>query len=153
MKNFWDPKQDARFSAQPKAYFEISRKEFEMKLGLIPVLHKAGVRFLAGTDTPNPYCFPGFSLHDELSWLVKAGLTPLEALQTATLNPAIYFSIEKDFGTVTRGKMASVVVLDKNPLDDIRNTTSVNMVILRGSVIDRHELDKMLEMLSSEAAK
>jgi imidazolonepropionase-like amidohydrolase len=130
LKGFWNPKQDMRFRSQPKEYFEITRMEFEKKLLMIPVLHHAGVRMLAGTDTPNPYCFPGFSLHDELAWMVKAGLTPIEALQTATINPAIYFSIEKILDR-RKNKMASLVILDKNPLIDIRNTTSINTVILR----------------------
>jgi hypothetical protein len=152
LQSFWNPKQD-RFRAQPTEYFEINRMEFEKKLMMIPVLHHAGVRLLAGTDTPNPYCFPGFSFHDELAWMVKAGLTPAEALQTATINPAIYFSIEKDFGTVEKNKIASLVILDKNPLLDIRNTTSINTVILRGSMMDRHQLDKMLQKVLAIASQ
>jgi len=153
MKKFWDPRQDARFRTQPKDYFEVTRMEFEKKLLIIPVFQKAGVRILAGTDTPNPYCFPGFSLHDEIAWFVKAGLSPAEALQTATINPAIYFSRENDFGTIAKGKIASMVVLDKNPLENIRNTTSINMVILRGSIMDRRQLDSMLEKVRSTAAQ
>jgi hypothetical protein len=153
LKGFWNPKQDMRFRSQTKEYFEITRMEFEKKLLMIPALHHAGVGLLAGTDTPNPYCFPGFSLHDELAWMVKAGLTPAEALQTATINPAIYFSIEKDFGAVEKNKMASLVILDKNPLIDIGNTTSINTVILRGSIMDRHQLDKMLQRVLAMSAQ
>ena len=150
MKNFWDPKQD-RFRNASREFYEVSRQEFERKLLMIPILQKAGVRLLAGTDTPNPYCIPGFGLHDELFLFAKAGLSPAEALKTATINPAIYFSRENDFGTIDKGKIASMVVLDKNPLEDIRNTTSIHMVILRGSMMDRRQLESMLEKIRSTA--
>jgi len=129
----------------------VGRMEFEKKMKCVPIMHAAGVKLLAGTDTPNPYCFPGFSLHDELEWFVKAGLSPADALHTATINPAIYFSQEKNFGTVEIGKIASLVVLDKNPLEDIRNTTSIQMVILRGSIMDRKKLDEMLDKVRTQA--
>ena len=151
MKGFWDPKQDFRFKSATKEYFNVGRMEFEKKMKCISVLHAAGVKMLAGTDTPNPYCFPGFSLHDELEWFVKAGLSPADALRTATINPAIYFSEEKNFGTVEIGRIASLLVLDKNPLEDIRNTTSIQMVILRGSIMDRKKLDEMLDKVRTQA--
>jgi hypothetical protein len=153
MRNFWNPKQDFRFRSATKEYFQVGRMEFEKKMECIPVLHAAGVKLLAGTDTPNPYCFPGFSLHDELEWFVKAGLSPADALRTATINPAIYFLQEKNLGTVDIGKIASLVILDNNPLDDIRNTTSVQMVILRGSIMDRKKLDEMLDKVRAQAAQ
>ena len=153
MKNFWDPRQDIRFRSQPKDYYQVTRMEFEKKLQMIPVLHKAGVKLLAGTDTPNPYCFPGFSLHDELAWFVKSELSPAEALQTATINPAIYFAIEKDYGTVEKGKIASLLILDQNPIIDISNTTSINSVILRGGIMNRNQLDGMLEKVKDLAQK
>ncbi len=153
MRSFWDPKQDFRFKSATKEYFKVGRMEFEKKMQCIPILHAAGVKLLAGTDTPNPYCFPGFSLHDELEWFVKAGLSPADALRTATINPAIYFSQEKNFGTVDIGKIASLVILDKNPLEDIRNTTSVQMVILRGTIMDRKKLDEMLDKVRVQATQ
>ena len=144
LKSFWNPKHDFRFKAEPPGYYELGRKEFEKKLIITTALHKAGIRFLAGTDTPNPYCFPGFSLHDELQWFVKTGFSPAEALQTATINPAIYFSIQKDYGTVEKGKIASLVLLNRNPLEDIRNTKDIYMVILRGRPIPSEELKNLL---------
>ena len=153
MKNFWNPKQDFRFRSATKEFFEVGRMEFEKKMQSIPILHAAGVKLLAGTDTPNPYCFPGFSLHDELEWFVKAGLSPADALRTATINPAIYFSQEKNFGTVDIGKIASLVILDKIPLEDIHNTTSVQMVILRGAIMDRKKLDELLDKVRAQAAQ
>ena len=100
---------------------------------------------MAGTDTPNPYCFPGFSIHDELQWLVKSGLSPAEALQCATINPAIYFNIQKDYGTIEKGKIASLVILNQNPLADIRNSSNIWMVILRGRIVDRQQLNNLLD--------
>ena len=147
MRNFWNPKNDMRFRSQPKDYFTVSRKEFERKLQIVSTLHKHKVKFISGTDTPNPYCFPGFSLHDELSWLVKCGFSPLEALQTVTINPAIYFGIQKNFGTAEKGKVASLVILNKNPLNDIGNAQDINAVVLRGKMIDRTQLNSMLDYI------
>jgi len=113
---------------------------------LVTAMHKAGVRFLAGTDVTNPYCFPGFSLHDELSLLVsEAHFTPLEALQCATMNPAIFLGLEKDLGTVDKGKIADLVLLDANPLDDIHNTQKIAAVFTAGRHLPKPDLQKMLK--------
>jgi imidazolonepropionase-like amidohydrolase len=84
-----------------------------------------------------PWVYPGLSLHDELGWLVRAGLTPAEALRTATLNPAIYFGRTADLGTVAAGKLADLVLLDADPLTEIGNTRRVSAVILDGQLFDR----------------
>src|SRR4030095_13756293 len=80
----------------------------------------AGVRLLAGTDAMNPSVVPGFSLHDELQELVAAGLTPYEALKAATANPAEFLKANKEFGTVTEGKRADLILVDGNPLVDVK---------------------------------
>jgi pimeloyl-ACP methyl ester carboxylesterase len=90
------------------------------------------------------FVWPGFSLHEELEWLVKAGLTPIEALQAATLNPAQFLGREKELGTVERGKLADLVLLDDNPLEDIRNTQRIAAVMANGRYMDKTELQKML---------
>ncbi|WP_181458421.1 amidohydrolase family protein [Paenibacillus pabuli] len=87
----------------------------------------------------------GISLHDELEWLVKSGLTPLQALQSATLNPARYLEREQELGTVEKGKLADLVILDKNPLEDIRNTTSISAVILDGKLMEKQTLDRAVQ--------
>jgi Amidohydrolase family len=112
---------------------------------LVVLLHKAGVRLLAGTDDVTSYCLPGFGLHDELALLVQAGLSPGEALRTATLNPAEFLGREKELGSIAVGKRADLVLLERNPMDDIRNTTSIWGVIRDGQYLDRAELDRMLE--------
>ena len=102
---------------------------------LVRDMHRAGVDFLAGTDTgPNNPVPVGIGLHDELELLVDSGFTPMEALQTATRNPARYFGRLKDMGTIEPGKLADLVLLSANPLDDIRSTRKIAVVILRGRV-------------------
>lgn len=102
-------------------------------------LRDAGVKLLAGTDMPLPFVYPGFSLHDELELLVHSGLTPLEALRTATYNPADYLGALDSLGTVSPGKIADLVLLDADPLLDIRNTRRISAVIANGRLFDRAE--------------
>jgi imidazolonepropionase-like amidohydrolase len=131
-----------------------TRKRFvEKELEVVNEMHKAGVPFLAGTDTPpGVYIFPGFSLHEELQRFVAAGFTPLQALQTATINPAKFLGMEEDLGTIEPGKYADLVLLDGNPLEDISNTQQIAAVIVNGRYINRAGLDKMLSGVE-EAAK
>jgi imidazolonepropionase-like amidohydrolase len=112
---------------------------------LVGEMQKAGVKILAGTDSPAPYVFAGFALHDELRRLVEAGLTPAEALATATRNPAEFLGNAKDSGTVSEGKFADLVLLDGNPLEDIRNTGRIRAVVVRGKLLDRAALDGLLD--------
>ena len=107
---------------------------------LLRAMHEAGVPLLAGTDS-NSF---GFSLHRELEALVAVGLSPAEALQTATINPARFAGLERQVGRVATGYAADLVLLDANPLQDIRNTTRIDSVILRGQLLDRAALDAML---------
>lgn len=118
---------------------------------LVRDMHRAGVPLLAGTDTSalNPV-LAGFGLHDELALLVECGLTPMEALQAATLNPARYFGLENEFGTIEEGKAADLVLLDANPLRDIHNTQKVRAVVMRGKFFSRSDLDTMLTRASAQ---
>jgi len=116
-------------------------------------MHHAGIPFLAGTDTPpGVYIFPGFSLHEELERFVAAGFSPLEALQTATLNPAKFLGRENELGTIEKGKLADMVLLDANPLDDIRNTQKIAGVVANGRYFSRADLDNMLVEVRRQAA-
>jgi cytosine/adenosine deaminase-related metal-dependent hydrolase len=121
-----------------------AKKVLEKQFEIVGAMQKAGVPILAGTDTGNPFCFPGFSLHDELALLVIAGLTPIEALRAATLNPAKFFGLDQTLGTIEQGKIADLVLLDANPLLDIRNTQRINAVVSNGRLFDRKALDKIL---------
>jgi hypothetical protein len=123
---------------------EIQFRLFAYDLDIVKAMHEAKVPLLAGTDTPNPYTYPGFSLHEELELLVSTGLTPLEALETATLRAAEFLGVSQHFGSVEEGKMANLVLLDANPLTDIRNTKKIRGVILRGHFFDKAKLDELL---------
>jgi imidazolonepropionase-like amidohydrolase len=143
LKSSWPKANSSKPPAEPEA---IRKRPFTSLLPFVIAMHKAGVRFLAGTDVTNPYCFPGFSLHDELSLLVsEAHFTPLEALKCATINPAIFLGMEKDLGTVDKGKIADLVLLDANPLDDIHNTQKIAAVFTAGRHLPKPDLQKMLK--------
>jgi hypothetical protein len=148
---FWDPA--AVDGGRSPEDFAFSRKEFQRDLELVGAMQKSGVGILAGTDTSNPFCFPGFSLHDELGLLVQAGLSPMQALQTATLNPARFLGREQDFGTVERGKLADLLLLDANPLDDIANTKKIFAVMVGGRFLPRASLDRMLSGVEARASQ
>jgi imidazolonepropionase-like amidohydrolase len=114
-------------------------------LRLTKRLHDAGVRVLPGSDFPNPLMLPGASLHEELALLVSAGLTTAESLRAATLNPVMYFGMTDSLGTVAVGKSADLVLLDANPLDEIRNVALVRGVWRAGRYLSRGAIDVMLE--------
>jgi imidazolonepropionase-like amidohydrolase len=96
---------------------------------------------------------PGFSLHDELANFVEAGFTPMESLQTATSNPAKFLEMEANFGSVEPGKVADLVLLRANPLEDIRNTQKINVVIAQGRLFDRAALDQILMKVEAAARR
>ena len=131
------------------------RKKFvQMELDMTRAMFLAGVPFMAGTDTAaGVHVFPGFSLHEELALFVRAGLTPMQALQTATRNPAEFLGRLADIGTVEKGKLADLVLLDANPLDEIGNTRRIHAVVLAGRYFDRAALDRMLKDVEKAAAR
>jgi len=115
-------------------------------------MHHAGVRLVAGTDAAGPRIV-GFSLQRELLVLVRAGLTPLESLQAATLNPAIAFGRINDLGSVEPGKLADLVLLDANPLEKIENTQKVSAVVAAGRLYDRAAIQRLMILSAQLAAK
>ena len=135
----------SRAPRQPQQFtLETRKQRFEKLLETIGLMHKLGVPILAGTDLGNPLMFAGFSLHDELELFVRAGLTPYEALQTATVNPAKYLGRDRELGTIEKGKFADLILLDADPLADIKNTTKINAVLSNGRLLDRQALDRLL---------
>lgn len=123
---------------------DLRRKEFKKYQELTGALYKAGVTLLAGTDTPEPNTAPGFSLHDELELLVESGLTPAAALQAATINNARALKQSNELGSVEEGKLADLVILDANPLTDIKNTRKIYRVIRGGVVCDPNVLLRLV---------
>jgi len=119
---------------------EAIRRRLEEVLANVGMLHDRGVLVVLGTDTGNPYVFPGFSVHQELELLVRAGLSPMEALEAATRCAAEMIGAADEFGTLEPGKRADLLILNANPLDDIRNTRSLESVIIEGRVVDREAL-------------
>lgn len=148
----WEPGRDFRLRGRRPEYFVLQQRVFEKDLVLVRDMRRAGVRFLAGTDLGNPYIFPGFSLHDELGLLVQAGLTPLEALQAATLGPAQFLGETDSLGTVKPGMVADFLLLDANPLEDIANTQKLDAVCLRGSLFGHATLASMRSEVEAAAA-
>ena len=135
----------APFVQRPDAQVAAAKTFFQRQVELVGSMHRAGVGILAGTDSPfEPSVFPGFSIHDELDLMVKSGLSPLQALQTATVNPARYLRATAMFGSIEEGKIADLVLLEANPLHDIRNTRTVHAVIAAGKLFSRSILDEML---------
>tara|TARA_B110000305_G_scaffold238287_1_gene303373 strand:+ start:3821 stop:5236 length:1416 start_codon:yes stop_codon:yes gene_type:complete len=121
----------------PKEYAKRDLRFAQYSLSMVKRMLDAGVPIGAGTDTPIALAIPGYSLHRELEMLVRAGLTPLQAIEAATVRPAQFLGIEDQMGTIEVGKRADLVLLSQNPLDDIRNTRRIDRVISKGKVIPR----------------
>lgn len=153
VRSLWDPKDNPVTKDLTAQDFAFRKRAFQKELEVVAAAHRAGVPILAGTDVLNPFCFPGFSLHDELALMVEAGLSPMAALQTATLNPARFLGREEDMGTVEKGKVADLVLLDANPLADIANTKKINAVVFDGRLFPRNSLDQMLRHAEALASR
>ena len=120
------------------------KRHADWEVQLVRRMNEERVGLLAGTDVATDWTVPGAALHDELSALVEAGLTPLESLRTATLNPARYFGKTSEFGAVAKGMFADLVLIDGDPLANIRNTQRISAVVSNGRYLDRAALDAML---------
>ena len=121
-------------------------------LVLVGLMQSNGVKVVVGTDLADGRIFPGFSVHEELALLVQAGFTPNDAIQAATRLPAELLRL-RDAGTIEQGKRADLVLLSANPLDDIRNTTKIEAVVLRGQLLNRARLDALLQDAARLAAE
>jgi imidazolonepropionase-like amidohydrolase len=110
------------------------------------------VGLLLGSDGPQVWNVPGFSVHRELRYLVQAGLTPYQAVETATRNVAVFYSTTADRGTIARGKRADLLMLEGNPLADIGNSAKIAAVVLGGRLLTKDDIDKQLAALRPAAA-
>lgn len=128
-------------------------EEYYLKgLELTGLAHERGLKIIAGTDCYDPYSFPGITLHTELNEMVRGGLTPAEALQTATVNAAEYFDVLEDYGTVEENKIADLLILDKNPLENIENTRSIEYLFFNGDKYDKDDLEKIKSYVENNAS-
>ena len=148
----WNPRTNPRLAGVTAADWAARHAYYWHQLEIARLLHENGVRFMAGTDLSTPYIYPGFSLHEELEMLTRIGLTPLEALRAATLEPARFLKMTDSLGTVAPGKAADLVVLDADPLADIRNVGRIHAVVLRGRLIDSGERERILRRAEAIAA-
>jgi imidazolonepropionase-like amidohydrolase len=148
----WDEGRRENLAHQMEAEYEMRTKLVQNSLSVVREMKAVGVPIMAGTDSAAPNVFPGFSLHEDLLYLVQAGLTPAQALQAATVKPAEFLGRTAEQGTITVGKRADLVLLDANPLDDIRNTQKIRAVVVNGKFLDRRELDALLAKVAGFAA-
>lgn len=137
---------NAQRGAERKAFFEF-------KLKLTKALHDGGVGMLLGTDCMNPLNVPGFSIHEELAYFVKAGLTPYQALRAGTSGAAEFLKQQDEFGTVAVGQRADLLLLEANPLEDVRNAAKRVGVMVRGQWFTEAELQERLEKQAASYAK
>ncbi|MEW5929749.1 MAG: amidohydrolase family protein [Gemmatimonadota bacterium] len=149
----WEADMDRTDAADSTPQGRRTRMDFYLKgLRATGDAHRAGVRVLAGTDAGDSFVFPGSSLHEELAELVAAGLAPAGALRAATLGAAEFLGRTADFGTVQAGRVADLVLLDGDPLADVRNTTRIRAVVLGGRPLDRAALDRLVAGAEAAAA-
>lgn len=150
---WWSPEKNFFARYRTPEYIVFRKRLWEKELSLVGAMHRAGVPFMTGTDLGGAYTFPGFSLHQELELLVQAGFTALEALQAATRNPAIFLGELTSSGTIEKGKGANLILLDANPLADIRNSQRIRAVFLNGKYLSRNDLDRLLGEAEASAKK
>jgi imidazolonepropionase-like amidohydrolase len=149
--HYWQPEVNMLTKYRTPAYIEFRKREYAAIRAQIPREQAAGVQFLAGTDLTVPFTYAGFSVHDEMALFVKAGLTPLQALQTATTHPVEFFGLQETMGSIAPGKLAELVVLDDNPLQDVRNSGKIAAVVTHGRLLRRPDLDALLKRAAESA--
>ena len=127
--------------------------EFELQKKLVKLIFNSGGKLLTGTDCLNSYVLAGFSLHEELQELVSVGLSEFEVLKASTVNAAEFLRREQDIGTIEVGKIADLILLEGNPLENILNTKRINGVLIKGKWIPVEELDTMLADIRGSISK
>jgi imidazolonepropionase-like amidohydrolase len=128
---------------------DTGRGVIEFRDRMLKALSDAGAKILLGSDAPQLFSVPGFSLRREMEAMVKAGLTPYQVLESGTRNAAIYLNAEKEFGTVEVGKAADLILVNDNPLKDVANVAKRAGVMLRGRWLPESELAKMLDAIAA----
>jgi imidazolonepropionase-like amidohydrolase len=149
----WTPPRNPYLQRFGKDHYPGIMARYALLEKLVRGFRAAGVRLLTGTDALNTAVVPGFSMHDELSDLVRAGLTPYEALRAATANPSEFFGAPNDAGTVSVGKRADLILAEGNPLTDVTNAARRAGVMVRGRWLSKTELQEMLDKLVASYAR
>ncbi len=152
IREYWNPKNNAHLQNRAAERLAAEKKLVKKYLEVIGSMQRAGVKLMTGSDFgANPLLFPGWGVHDEMALLVKAGLTPMQAIQAATKNPTTFLGLNDSVGTVEKGKIADLVLLSANPLEDINNTSKIAAVIFGGRMFDRATLNRMLDSAAASA--
>ncbi len=138
---------DNSFSVEQWQQFDSIRKS------LLASLNKNGHGILLGSDAPQLFNVPGFSIHHEIDGMLGAGMTPLEILKSGTLNPATFFDMEDTFGQVKEGLTADLVLLEANPLEDLKALKTIQAVILKGQLITKTEIEERLAKIAENALR
>ncbi len=148
----WQPDAD-RAVAQAKLVSgrAVDAELYRLAMDNVRQAHGAGVRIVSGTDSGDTYVFPGFAIHDELVELVRAGLTPTDALRSATIDAARFSGKAREYGSIEAGKAADMILLDANPLIDIRSTKAIAGLFFNGQYLDRTALDELLTFAEDQA--
>jgi len=141
---WWKPENGMLSKYRTPEYIATRKREYAKTLEEVHRAQALGVRPLAGTDVTIPYTYPGFSLHDELKLFVDAGLSPMQALETATTNPALCLGLSRTWGRVAPGYTANLVLLNADPVKDISNTSDIDAVVVNGELLGRARLDQLL---------
>ena len=152
LRKGWEVGRQAALANQSEPDFVLRKRLAERSLSIVKEMHDAGVVIMAGTDSTAPNVFPGFGLHEDLFYMVEAGLRPMEALRTATSVPAEFLGRSAWQGAMAAGQRADLLLLDANPLEDIRNTVKIRAVILNGEYLNRSVLDELLRSAEQFAA-
>jgi imidazolonepropionase-like amidohydrolase len=137
----WTKAKMRNIAAQP---LETRREYLAIRRRLLKTLYDSGVKFLLGSDAPQTWQVPGFSIHRELAALVVSGLTPYQALETGTRNVALFLKMEDRAGTVGVGKRADLLLLTANPLQDVANAQRITGVMLQGRWLPRVEIERQV---------
>lgn len=146
LRKYWTPAVNDHLRNRVPALLQLKQNQVAMYLQMTYEMHKAGVPLLAGTDVgANPLCHPGLGVYNELALMVEAGLSPVEALKTATINPALFLGIQEKNGSIKAGKFANMLLTKGNPLKDINNLHTIRMVINKGKVFTQADREKLLE--------
>jgi imidazolonepropionase-like amidohydrolase len=143
----WSTAYNNRLNQMPR---EAAKNIIENRTRILRALHQGGVKILMGTDAPQQFSVPGFSLHRELLRMRDAGMSPYEILKSGTVNVGQYFAKQDSFGTIEPGKRADLVLLNANPLTDIANVAKIDGVMVRGRWLDRGTLDAGLNAIAAK---